>query len=69
MDYYINKYEEEFKNIKGGFIHVPFFTEQVINKVNTPSLTIEQITKALEISIETALTTDNDSKTIGGTTH
>ena len=40
------------KDMKGGFIHVPFIHEQVMNKRNQPSLAIETITKAFEILID-----------------
>lgn len=66
---YLLNTSPEFKNIKGGFIHVPYSTEQVINKVNTPSLSLIQIAEGLEICIETAITRKEDITTIGGTTH
>ena len=47
--YYLNKNN---LNIKGGFIHVPFIPEQVIEKKNTPYMELTRITKALEISIK-----------------
>lgn len=37
---------------KGGFIHVPYIPEQVVNKPNTPSMDITLIIKALEVSIK-----------------
>ena len=39
-------------DMKGGFIHVPFIHEQVMNKKNQPSLAIETITQAFEILID-----------------
>lgn len=36
----------------GGFIHVPFSTDQVLVRPTTASLTLEQITKALELAIQ-----------------
>ncbi|QQK08804.1 pyroglutamyl-peptidase I [Miniphocaeibacter halophilus] len=59
----------EFKKIKGGFIHVPYSTEQILYKVNTPSLSLIQIAEGLEICIETAVRTKEDITTIGGTIH
>ncbi len=47
--YYINK---EFPGMKGGFMHVPFLHEQVLDKKNTPSLSKEDIVKGIEASIE-----------------
>lgn len=48
--YYIKKNNLD---IKAGFIHVPFILEQVIDKRNTPSMTLENITKGIEIAIKT----------------
>lgn len=48
--YYIKKNNLD---IKTGFIHVPFILEQVIDKRNTPSMTLENIIKGIEIAIKT----------------
>lgn len=45
--------EEIFMNVIGGFIHVPYMTEQVADRKDIPSLSLEEITAALEASIET----------------
>ena len=37
----------EFHGIRGGFIHVPFATEQVVSKPDKPGLSTEQIAKGL----------------------
>lgn len=50
--YYIDK---EFPGVKGGFIHVPFATSQVIEKQNAPSMSLTDITAALEATIRTAV--------------
>ncbi|SHE46452.1 pyroglutamyl-peptidase [Marinitoga hydrogenitolerans DSM 16785] len=47
--YYIHK---DFKRTLGGFIHVPYLPEQVINKKNVPSMSLGNIAKALEKVIE-----------------
>jgi pyroglutamyl-peptidase len=31
---------KEFKNIKGGFIHIPFLPEQVVNRPGMPALSL-----------------------------
>lgn len=41
--------------MKGGFIHIPFLPEQVIEKTNTPSMSLDLIVKALTIAIETIM--------------
>lgn len=47
--YLINK---KYKNIKGGFIHVPYLPQQVLNKRNVPSMSLENIVQALVCSIK-----------------
>ena len=64
--YYIQK---EFPNVRGGFIHVPFAASQVINKPNTPSMAIADITAAIEAAIKAAVEHQADIKAIGGETH
>ena len=47
--------EKEFPNTIGGFIHVPYLHEQVINKNGIASLSKEEIVEAIEIIIETSI--------------
>ncbi|MCW6086703.1 pyroglutamyl-peptidase I [Clostridium sporogenes] len=58
--------DKKFNNIKGGFIHVPFIPSQVVDKKNTPSMSLENITKGLECAIKAAVENDSDIKQIGG---
>lgn len=51
--YHIDK---EFKGMKGGFMHVPYLNEQVLSKPNTPSLSSDDIRKAIEVAIEAIVT-------------
>ena len=44
------KIHKEKLNIKAGFIHVPFIPEQVVNKPEKPSMSLENIVKAVEIA-------------------
>jgi len=53
--YHISK---EFPNMKGGFMHVPYLHEQVLNRANTPSLSKEDIVKGIEAAI-TAIVENN----------
>ncbi len=64
--YYIQK---EFPNARGGFIHVPYAASQVINKPNTASMAIADITASLEAAIKAAVEHQSDIKAIGGETH
>lgn len=59
----------KYPNIKGGFIHVPYSTEQVISKGNAPSMSIRDITKALNFAIEATLENKEDIKSVEGKTH
>ena len=43
------KIHKENLNIKSGFIHVPFIPEQVIDKPEMPSMSLENIVKAIEV--------------------
>lgn len=64
--YYIQK---EFPNARGGFIHVPYATSQVVNKPNTASMSLADITASLEAAIKAAVENQADIKAIGGETH
>ncbi len=64
--YYINKNK---LSSKGGFIHVPYIPEQVINKKGQPYMSKELITKGLEIAIKTAINFEKDEKLVGSDTH
>lgn len=64
--YYIHK---EFPNARGGFIHVPYAASQVLNKPNTASMAIADITASLEAAIKAAVEHQDDIKAIGGETH
>ena len=59
--------DKKYPNIKGGFIHVPFIPSQVATKPNTPSMSLQDITKGLELCIKAAIENQEDVKTIGGT--
>ena len=48
--YYLSK--KGLKNVRGGFIHVPFIPEQVIDKKNMPYMELSRMTKGLEIAIK-----------------
>ena len=62
--YLINK---KYPNKKGGFIHVPYVSSQVISKPNTPYMSLDDITSGLELCIKAAVEHDKDVKVVGGT--
>lgn len=47
--------DKEFSGTKGGFIHVPFTTSQVLEKQNTPSMSLADICAALEAAVRCAV--------------
>lgn len=53
-------------DIKSGFIHIPFMTEQVIEKKNQPSLSLAQLTIGLEAAITAALNNETDAVGVSG---
>ena len=61
--YHINK---TYKNMRGGFIHVPFINEQVLDKKNQPYMPVEHISKALEAAIKAAVINNEYIKKSGG---
>ena len=61
--YYINKNK---LNIRGGFIHVPYISQQVIGKKNTPYMELTTATKGLEASIRAIKNNLVDLKVTGG---
>lgn len=57
---------QEFPQARGGFVHVPFIPEQVVDKPNQPSMALEDIAKALEAILQAITDHDQDIKTVGG---
>ena len=62
---------EKYGDIKAGFIHVPFLTEQVVDKPNTASMSLEDIVKGLNAAIRAIVKYDGkkDLDVTGGATH
>lgn len=56
----------KYNSIRGGFIHVPYSTQQVISKGNVASMSIEDITKGLNFAIIAALENKFDIKSVEG---
>ena len=61
----------EFPEIKAGFMHIPFMTEQVVDRAEKPSLSLDNIIKGIEASIKAIVAFDGkkDLKVIGGKIH
>ena len=62
---------KKYKNIKAGFIHIPYIEEQIKNKPNMPYMKKEYIITALELIIKTAVNyyDKEDTKVTGGLEH
>lgn len=44
--------QQAYPQTKGGFIHVPFIPEQVVNRKNTPAMSLEDIAKGLHAALQ-----------------
>lgn len=64
--YHIHK---RFPGMRGGFMHVPFTTEQVLTRPNTPSLSSEQIARGIEVAIQAIIDNPVDITAVGGREH
>ena len=53
-------------NIKAGFIHIPFLHEQVVNKSNMPSMSLDTMVEAIETALSVIVNTEKDAKISGG---
>ena len=47
--------DNNMKNVKAGFIHVPYLPEQVKNKDNMPSMELDDMVMAIKVAIKTAI--------------
>ncbi|UTY38593.1 pyroglutamyl-peptidase I [Allocoprobacillus halotolerans] len=61
--------ETKYQGKRSGFIHIPFLPEQVVDKKNMPSMSLDTIVQALIGAIEVIATTQDDLKVTGGATH
>ena len=59
--------DKKYNNVRGGFIHVPFIPQQVVDKRNTPSMALEDIVKSLECAVKASVENIEDIRKSGGT--
>ena len=66
--YYLAKH---YPKTQGGFIHVPYVTEQVVDKPGQASMALADIVKGLTVCLETivAYQGKTDAQVVGGETH
>jgi pyroglutamyl-peptidase len=63
--------DHEFPGKRGGFVHVPYLPEQVLDKPTEPCLSLDQLVTALTAGLEAivAYTGKPDLHTVGGAIH
>jgi len=61
--------DKKYPHLRGGFIHVPFLPEQVMDKRNAPYMELSRITKGLELAIEVTASNEVDIEYVSGETH
>lgn len=61
----------EYPEVKAGFMHIPFLPEQVINRPNTSSMSLDLIVKGITAALKAIVDFDGkeDLKVVGGKTH
>ena len=57
---------KEFPQCRGGFIHVPFIPAQVVDKANTPCLSLNDIARGVTAALQAIITHEHDVKISGG---
>ena len=62
--------DKKFPNMRAGFMHIPYMTEQVVNKPNTASMCLRDIVRGIEAAIGAIVDyKGKDLKIVGGATH
>ena len=62
--------DKKFPNMRAGLMHIPYMTEQVVNKPNTASMCLRDIVRGIEAAIGAIVDHKNkDLKLVGGATH
>lgn len=59
--------EKKYKNIRAGFIHVPYIPNQVVDKPGNPAMNLNDIARGLEVAIEAIVENKSDIRITGGT--
>ncbi|HEP1042382.1 TPA: pyroglutamyl-peptidase I [Serratia marcescens] len=57
------------REVKGGFIHIPYLPEQAAAHPDAPSMAASTVLFALELAVSIALQVEHDLKVVGGATH
>lgn len=68
MYHILYQIDKKYPNMRGGFIHVPYITEQVVDKpIGTPAMSTETIAKGLELAVKAIVENETDVKEFMGT--
>lgn len=67
MYYLLDTLAAQKANVIGGFMHIPYLPSQVVDQPNQPSMALDQIVKAIEITLATIIKNQHDLKITGGT--
>lgn len=61
----------KYPEVKAGFMHIPFLPEQVLNRPNTPSMSLENIVQGITASLKAIIDFhgQEDLNVVGGKTH
>jgi pyroglutamyl-peptidase len=57
------------RRIRGGFVHIPYSSEQADRHAGAPALAIETVVRGLRIALRVALETHVDRKLAAGAEH
>ncbi len=62
---------QEMPHVRAGFMHIPFMTQQVVDKPNQPSMSLEDIVKGIGAALEAIVdyADKDDLRRVGGATH
>lgn len=62
--------DKKYPGVRGGFMHVPFITSQVVNRATSaPCLSLDEIVKGIEAAIKAIGENTDDLKIAEGKTH
>ena len=63
--------DKEFPEVKAGFMHIPFMTEQVLDKPNQPAMSLTDMARGIEAAIKAIVEYNDkdDIQAVGGATH
>lgn len=59
----------KYPNMRGGFMHVPYIPEQVVNLPDKPYMALDDIVKGIEAAITAIVENETDIKAAGGKEH